>query len=73
MSEPAIRIAVLLAIIFTCLGMIELAIYLAVAVADMPLLALAPIAVVIGFLMFVGRRNRHSYSTTFFANPRSRW
>ncbi|SNB72282.1 hypothetical protein SAMN06265338_104304 [Rhodoblastus acidophilus] len=57
MSEPVLRLAVLLAIFFSCLAAIELAIYLSIAVFKLPLLALVPIAAVLAFLIFVGRRN----------------
>ncbi|MBB4196584.1 hypothetical protein CCR94_00780 [Rhodoblastus sphagnicola] len=57
MSEPALRLAVLLAIVFTCLAVIEETMYLAISVFNTPLLALAPIVVVLGFLIYVGRRN----------------
>jgi hypothetical protein len=57
MSGPFLRLAILLAIFFACLGVIEVAIYLAVAVIKIPALALLPVAAVLAFLVFVGRRN----------------
>jgi len=57
MSEPVLRLAVLLTIFFSCVAAIELAIYLSVVVFNLPLLAFVPIAAVLAFLIFVGRRN----------------
>jgi hypothetical protein len=68
MSEPVLRLAILLAIFFTCLGVIELAMYLAIAVVDMPLLALAPVAAVLAFLVYVGRRNALGTQRRFLAS-----
>lgn len=55
--EPVLRLAILMAIFFSCLGAIEVAMYLAIAVIKVPALALVPIAAVLAFLVFVGRRN----------------
>jgi hypothetical protein len=68
MCVPCLRLAILLAIVFLCVGVIEETIYLSIAVFNMPLLAVAPVAVVLGFLVFVGRRQRWPC-----AIPRSRW
>jgi len=55
--EPLLRLAILLAIFFSCLAVIEVAMYLAIAVIKVPALALVPLAAVLAFLVFVGRRN----------------
>jgi len=65
MSDVVLRLAILLGIFFACVAAIEESMYLAIAVAKMPLLAIVPIAVVMGFLVFVGKisqtRKHHHY------------
>jgi hypothetical protein len=68
MSEPFLRLAILLAIVFTCIALIEEAMYLAIAVFDMPLLALAPIAAVLAFLIYVGRHSAPATQRRFLAS-----
>jgi len=68
MSEPVLRLAILLAIFFSCLGAIELAMYLAIAVIKIPALALVPVAAVLAFLVFVGRRNVLATHRRFLAS-----
>ncbi len=55
MSNSVIRLAILLGILLGCLGLIEEAVYLAIAVFKAPLLALVPVALVAIFLFFVGK------------------
>jgi hypothetical protein len=55
MYDSALRLAIVLGIFFGCLGIIEEAIYLAIAVFKAPLLAMAPVVLVACFLFFVGK------------------
>jgi hypothetical protein len=55
MSDSIIRLAIVLAIFFGCLGLIEETVYLSVAVFKAPLLAIVPLALVAAFLAFVGK------------------
>lgn len=68
MSEPFLRLAILLAIFLTCVAVIEEAMYLAIAVIDMPLLALAPLAAVVAFLIYVGRQSASCTQRRFLAS-----
>jgi hypothetical protein len=55
MSDSIIRLTILLGIFFGCLGLIEEAVYLSIAVFKAPLLAVVPVALVAVFLVFVGK------------------
>lgn len=55
MSDLILRLAILLGIFFACLAALEESIYLAIAVVKIPLLAIVPIGMVMGFLVFVGK------------------
>jgi hypothetical protein len=68
MSEHVLRLVVLLAIFFACVAVIEEAMYLAIAVIDMPMLALAPIAAVLAFLIYVGRQSASATQRRFLAS-----
>ena len=57
MRDSALRLTILLVIFFACLGLIEEAIYLSIAVFKQPLLAIVPVGLVAGFLVFVGKRS----------------
>jgi xanthine/uracil/vitamin C permease (AzgA family) len=55
MCDSAIRLAIVLGIFFGCLGLIEEAVYLSIAVFKAPLLAIVPVVLVAIFLVFVGK------------------